>query len=406
MRVALDVSRTAHAGGASGIPRVTRAICSELGRRHIGKPVIFDSSLRAWRTISSPEIRNLESERPKNRHPVRRKVEHALRQLPDLLKRRTMASALKEKPPFDAFILPEIFWEKNYRAHPRLQVHGPTVAICHDLIALQLPQYAAAETVRRFPQYIRELAGFDGVACVSQSAANDLLQYWQEHSIHARATVGVVPLGEDGILPDPNQLEQLTAPHPPNSIPIILCVGTIEGRKNHVGLLDAAESLWQRGIRFELHLAGRIHTETGQEAATRLRTLRMAGHPIIHHSQPSDADLRKLYAVCRFTVVPSLKEGFGLPVVESLRFRRPCVCTPGGSLAELASKGGCLLLDSPEPATIAKGIRKLLETPSLYDSLCEEASQRKFRTWVEYADDLLTFIKSLRNNAPSVAEPL
>lgn len=395
MRIAIDSSRTALKGGASGIPRVTRAICSELGRRHISKPIVFDSLLHSWRPVTTQEARNLESERPRNPSPVRRKVEHTLRQLPDLLKRRSLASSISAANPFDALLLPEIFWEKNYRALPRLHLRGPTVAICHDLIALQLPQYAAAETVRRFPNYVRELAGFDGVACVSQSAADDLLHYWQEHSIRPRATVGIVPLGEDGILPDPTQLDLLDTPPPQNAVPIILCVGTIEGRKNHIGLLDAAESLWQRGIRFELHIAGRLHPETGQEAADRLHTLQSAGYPLFHHNHPSDADLRKLYAACRFTVVPSLKEGFGLPVVESLRFRRPCVCTPGGSLAELASKGGCLLLESPEPAAIARGIRKLLENEPFYQSLREETTHRKFRSWVEYGDDLLAFIKSL-----------
>lgn len=397
MRIAIDTSRTALKGGASGIPRVTRAICSELGRRHIGKSIVFDSLLHAWRPVTPQEARNLESERPRNSHPVRRKVAHTLRQLPDLLKRRALANSLAESHPFDALLLPEIFWEKNYRALPRLHTHGPTIAICHDLIALQLPQYAAAETVRRFPHYVRELAGLHGVACVSKSAAEDLRLYWQEHAIHPRASIGIVPLGEDGILPDPTQLDLLDAPPPQNATPLILCVGTIEGRKNHIGLLDAAESLWQRGIRFELHLAGRLHPETGQEAADRLHTLQKSGHPLHHHNHPSDADLRKLYAACRFTVVPSLKEGFGLPVVESLRFRRPCVCTPGGSLAELASKGGCLLLESPEPSAIARGLRKLLENDSLYQSLREETHHRKFRSWVEYGDDLLAFIKSLKN---------
>jgi len=46
-----------------------------------------------------------------------------------------------------------------------------------------------------------------------------------------------------------------------------------------------------------------------------------------------------------FTVYPSLMEGFGIPILESLWHGKPCVCGGNGALGEVARGGGCLIVD-------------------------------------------------------------
>ncbi len=101
--------------------------------------------------------------------------------------------------------------------------------------------------------------------------------------------------------------------------------------------------------------------------------------------QVSDEDLVSAYRECSFTVYPSLIEGFGLPIHESLWFGRPCVCGTNGALGETSAGGGCLPCDQTRPDLLAAAIRQLLTDRSLYMQLAEEAERRPFRTWAQYA---------------------
>jgi glycosyltransferase involved in cell wall biosynthesis len=59
---------------------------------------------------------------------------------------------------------------------------------------------------------------------------------------------------------------------------------------------------------------------------------------IVLCDQPSDAELEALYRGCRFTLFPSLYEGWGLPVTESLVFGKPCIISSATSLPEAGGK--------------------------------------------------------------------
>ena len=86
--------------------------------------------------------------------------------------------------------------------------------------------------------------------------------------------------------------------------------------------------------------------------------------------------------------VPSLNEGYGLPVAESLYAGTPVVTSDFGSLAEIAAGGGCVLVDPRDDSAIAAGIRSLIEDDELHSRLSAEASALRPRTWAEYAADV------------------
>jgi glycosyltransferase involved in cell wall biosynthesis len=102
-----------------------------------------------------------------------------------------------------------------------------------------------------------------------------------------------------------------------------------------------------------------------------------------------DESLHRAYRECSFTVYPSVREGFGLPILESLWHGRPCVCGRNGALGEVAGDGGCLLVNQEDVSSLADGVRRLLNDPQTYDRLWEEAQHRTFRSWDNYADALL-----------------
>jgi glycosyltransferase involved in cell wall biosynthesis len=108
-----------------------------------------------------------------------------------------------------------------------------------------------------------------------------------------------------------------------------------------------------------------------------------------------EGTLEAAYAECAFTVYPSLIEGFGLPVLESLARGKPCICSSRGALGESARGGGCVMLDSVDAASLAAAISRLLNSPTEWSALVAAARGRAFRTPAEYIRDLAAWLRTL-----------
>jgi glycosyltransferase involved in cell wall biosynthesis len=160
-------------------------------------------------------------------------------------------------------------------------------------------------------------------------------------------------------------------------------------------LLDACESLWAEGVIFELQLIGLARSDTAAPALARIAALKAARRPLIYDGPADDATLHAAYRRCTFTVYPSLLEGFGLPVLESLQHGRPCICSGVGALGESAHGGGCVLLESVEATAIAGAIRRLLKNASEVATLAAKARSRKFKSWPEYGAELMAWMSTL-----------
>ncbi|HVS54423.1 MAG TPA: glycosyltransferase [Opitutaceae bacterium] len=391
MPVLLDLSHTSHTRARTGVQRVGRSLHAALGKRALA--ITHDPHLGAWRPLEAWEHANLATDAAHGkrgaRWPLLAKIRGRLR--------RHFARASSAGPlagvDSAGLLVPEIFSPGVAAALPALfaATRGPRVAVFHDALALQLPEFTPIRTVARFPAYLQELLAFDGIAAVSDDSREALLDYWRWLGLaRALPPVKTIPLGVDAP-------PRSAAPHAPISAarPTVLSVGSIEGRKNHGALLDACEQLWARGADFELRLVGLAHATTGRAALERIRTLQRAGRPLRYDGPLPDAALHAAYADCAFTVYPSLREGFGLPVLESLAHGKPCVCSARGALGEAARDGGCVPLERVDAAALAEAIARLLATPTELVALAAAARARKFRAWSGHADDLLAFLREL-----------
>lgn len=172
--------------------------------------------------------------------------------------------------------------------------------------------------------------------------------------------------------------------------PEVVVVGSHDVRKNHQAVLHAAELLWQRGLRFRLSFIG--SGGSNRAFLDRIDTLVERGRDVRLRTGLSDAQLRTAVAQARFTVFPSLHEGYGLPVAESLALGTPVVTTSYGSTAEIATDGGALVVDPRDDAALAAAMGDLLTDDALHARLCEEITRRPERTWSDYAAELWTTI--------------
>ncbi len=379
-----DATHTSHTPARTGIQRVCRSLHAALAARQEVRAICHDPYLGAWRALTPAESARLTSAgsgRSRGaKWPWHQQLTGRVRRL------------VGSRPPMPSgtgLVCTELFSPAVGRELATLFAHvrGPRIAVFHDAIGLKLPELTPPGTVRRLPAYLRELLQFDGVAANSEDSAECLREYWRWLGVTATPVVQAIPLGLDEC--------HVISDIPANQATRILCVGTIEGRKNHLALLEACEALWSEGRKFELQLVGLARADTAGAALARIDALKKAGRFLRYDGPADDATLQSAYRHCAFTVYPSLIEGFGLPVLESLQHGKPCICSSLGALGESTRGGGCVGLPSVDASSLAAAMRNLLDKPTEIATLSAQARARRFKSWNDYANELTTWMATL-----------
>ena len=148
----------------------------------------------------------------------------------------------------------------------------------------------------------------------------------------------------------------------------ILFVGSIQPRKNLVGLLAAWREIKDEYKDIWLLIAG--------EAGHVFPTIKFLGDERVRFLNyvPND-DLPGLYARAELLVLPSFDEGFGLPALEAMACGAPVLVSNGGALPEVVREAG-LIFDLSRPATLLTSIRQFLCDKDLGLSLKERGLAR------------------------------
>ncbi len=256
-------------------------------------------------------------------------------------------------------------------------------ALLYDLIPVTHSRFCAPDIVAGFPEYLEGLAATDAVWAISEESLRQFELYL------AKRLLPPSPQGEAIWLPAQfGARPRVTTPADRSSADeeiYALCVGSIEPRKNHRILIEAFQNLMRRcpGLPLRLVLAG--HRFGGADELAEWVTRVVREDPrITWTGLVSDEGLADLFESAAFTVYPSLVEGYGLPLVESLWMGRPCLCHSGGVMAELAAGGGCLSVDMTDVVAIEQGLEQLARDVGLRRRLIQEALSRELLDWAGY----------------------
>jgi len=384
-----DLTHTAHCEALTGVQRVSRSICHEFNKEGVSVGICYDPYFEEWRKLTPKEIAYLNTQR--EGAGLRRKSFWTWDQRLHGIKRKFFRTPNEfDFKKVQGIIVAEIFKHSITKQYTELfeKIKGPKIAIFHDLIALQLPEFAMKKTVCNLAQYAKDLLMFDGVVAISESSRQVLQDYWKFLGAKKQPHLTALPLGNDFFFRD------FSATVSSSAFPLLICVGAWEGRKNHFNLLKAAEVLWKEGLQFELRLVGMLH-ETGAPAFKLFKELRDSGFPLAWEGTVTDDKLKWFYKKAYCTVYPSLKEGYGLPVIESLSFGAPCICSSEGALGEVSKGGGCLTCNTASIGELTAAIKKMLTDCSLRNALAKEAQQRRFRSWGQYVGELKKIIAEI-----------
>src|SRR5438105_3234326 len=403
MRIFIDVTSSCRSVQNTGMQRMTRKIFAELSRFTHVRPICWNAAGNFYTELGETEYRLLTKPFEVRSHAMARPEFHGQDPFSELwrLLRRRRINLEAEIGPTDVFLVPDIFRDLRRKALPNFmrQTQARKVAIFHDATDLRLPSVYGDRSKQSRP-YVEALALFDLVICVSNEARDDLLYFWKKYGCGpAKTCVEPWPGEFDSFVGEADSFPYRQNPR--NNL--VLYVSSFHGRKNHLTLLRSAEKLWSDGLQFELHLIGRNVGAPFNRIVRQIWKLRTRGRPLRWLRHVNDQTLWRAYCDCRFTVYPSLMEGFGLPIVESLAHGKPCICGGNGALGEIARGGGCLITDQTSADALATGIKKLLTDQETYARLSSEAHTRKFRTWADYTDKLFENLQFAPQRASATA---
>lgn len=285
----------------------------------------------------------------------------------------------------DWFLTSELFSEAERPGLTAfLDAHrGQTAAIFHDAIPLKHPHITWPQSVARHPAYLKLLARFSRVWAVSAASRDELLGFWRWQGLEKIPPVAVLALGAD--FNRATRARRLDGAKRPASF---VSVGILEPRKNQSLLLAAAETLWREGLDFELNLVGRVNPHFGAPIVARVRALEQHFQGMRYHAAADDAAVAALYERARASVFPTIAEGCGLPLLESLWQGVPCVCSDLPVLQENAAAGGCWAVATNDLAAWTAALRRLVTDDALVARLELEAATRSLPVWAEAASTL------------------
>lgn len=340
---------------------------------------------------------------------MRRVVRAAMHDAPDLTAMQDLIGEIRRKSSVfrlragDTYLIVGAFWE--FVANPSwlagMRYRGVNIGCyIYDLIPITYAQYCMQALTDAFTLAFSETARLLSFALtISSFVADEVTSYLDKHEI-PRFPVEPVLLAHELRFEDrsarPASRRQASATVKCIAdIPFVLCVCTIEARKNHTYLF----SIWQRMIDAglavpDLVFVGRPGWRVGELMADIEDSSYLDGRLHILNGL-SDDELASLYDQCLFTAFPSFVEGWGLPVGESLAHGKVCVASSTSSVPEVGGPHAIYV----DPFDLEDGfavISDLVRNPGkIAEMEAELRNSFKPRTWNDVGRDFFSITERL-----------
>jgi glycosyltransferase involved in cell wall biosynthesis len=261
---------------------------------------------------------------------------------------------------------------------PRMATYCPvpSVVTFHDLAALSIESEQTQKERSYLPEALDAGRRATSLIAVSQSAREEVIRYLN------RPDVTFIPEGVDASQFSPAKPSEVTALRARYEIDrYVLCVGTLQARKNHIRLIQAFERIQDR-VPHTLIIGGRdgsgadvVHSYLASHPNPRVRLI----------GYVEENQLRPLYTGADALALPSLWEGFGLPLLEAMACGTPVLTSNTSSLREVAADAA-VLVDPRDTDDISRGLLLLLTDQNLRERLIPLGLQRaQAFSWDEVA---------------------
>lgn len=460
-RIFIDASFTLGSGKSSGVERVVRNLSKQCRSfsdegllpecrsivSHREKFYLADESVaqhyrscasmhrdvvtcmpRPYRTIANAICAAIPSRTirkwllPESGHLGAFKLAHLMRER--LMHRHVASSAEVITPqPGDLFVLPDAYWVNRLRstvwpAAEAARESGAKVAtLLYDLIPLSHPQFVGEERSRAFLDYLICVANnSDLIVAISETVCKQAKEFLNEVSPTSDHVAGIesdVSLDSREFCSELRSFElgcEINSDRDGNVRQHVqqvfgdnqceqpyLMVSTFDPRKNHGFLLDAFDQLWSEGGNQRLVLVGRLGSKC-DGTVERIQAHAMFGKKLFLFTDLCDAELQHCYEHARGVIFPSIVEGFGLPIVESLSFGKRTIASDTPIHREVG-RNDCVYFDLSSPQYLADEVRKW--DAAIAAGQTELQIDRRLTSWRESTEQFMAHCLELFSAQPA-----
>ena len=262
------------------------------------------------------------------------------------------------------------------------------IVTVHDLAFEHFPEAFPTAWLRLYRAGLRAtVRRADAILTPSRFTADDVIRRTgvDAATVHVTPLAGLAPVA-DGAGDEQPEVQGVRPPY-------LLCVGTIERRKNLVRLVRAYRRLAAEGLPHALVLNGPMGWGADDVVSEARRD--GAGR-IVWSSGLSGATFDALYRRADAFAYPSLYEGFGLPVLEALQHGLPVVASNASSIPEVAGEAA-LLVDPTDEDALTDALRRALTDRELRADLAQRGPAQAARfSWEATARATLAAYRSAR----------
>lgn len=262
----------------------------------------------------------------------------------------------------------------------------PSVVTVHDLAYEYFPELFLPKDLYKLQNWTkRAVKQATRVIAVSEATKADLVKLYGV----SPAKVSVIYNGFNQELfqfPHKTSKEVLAKYKLPNTN-YLLFLGTLQPRKNVIKLVQAFRLLKEAGYKGKLVLAGKI----GWLAEETLAVIKSSpdAAEIVMTGYVDEETRAALYAHAEVFVLPSLYEGFGVPVLEAMASGCPVAAADNSSLPEVVGKAG-LLFNASDPQDIADKVSQIRQNRAAW--VKKGLAQAKKFSWDKCAKETIVIL--------------
>ncbi len=361
MKIAIDISQVVY---GTGVSRYTKNLVSHLLERdQTNEYILFGGALR--------RISDLQKYlRITNAKNVRKVVVPMSPRMSDFVWNRVHRLHIEK-----LVGKVDVFHSSDWAQAPSRAFNVTTI---HDLSPIKFPKVTPSrivETHRQRLEWVKKEV--NAIIVPSESIKKDLIELaFSKDKIHV-----IAEAADEIYMPCGKELIALVKAKHGITKNYLLAVGT-NPRKNNKRIVESFNKL-RKEIPLELVIVGNTPSDWKE-----VEGIHVLGHV-------PDIELPALYSGASALVYPSLYEGFGLPILESMACKTPVVTSNIGSMKEIG-EGAAVLVDPESVESIVKGIKKVLTNRN--DYILKGMKRVKDYSWKKAARETLKVYKEGMQN--------
>ena len=299
-----------------------------------------------------------------------------------------------KKNPENIFFLSELFYTYHFdllhTVIEKANNYGfKTFTIYHDDSIYNNTELKQNERECNFNNYMKALAKFNVIIPNSKYSESTYLFHKERLKIKNKQIVKNIPLAGE-IIHSKRVTETIEKDN------YIFANISVCERKNARTLIKSFNLLTKKYPDLKLIICGEIYEENKYYQSFK----ELLNDKIIFVSRQTDEELTQLYQKCLFSVYPSIEEGFGLPIYESLWNHSPVICHTATSTLEIAEEVNCNSVQSVnclDEKILFLAMKKMMNSEYL-TNITNDIKNIKIKTWREYSNEIMDLIKECKEN--------